>query len=90
MRKKFVIKSTYRTKETESYRYNIKDNNSDIRSINIGSDLINGAGLISNGGNSYLYNNRNSNFLYKQKSTESEEKQKLFLQNIVKKYLFIK
>ena len=71
-------------KESDSYRYNFKDNNSDIHSINIGSDIPNGGGLISNGANSIIYNNRNINTPFKQITTESEDKQKSFLQNIVK------
>ena len=47
IRKKYLLKSPYRTKETETYRY-FKDNGSDIRSIKFGSDIMNGGG-VSNG-----------------------------------------
>lgn len=91
LRKKYNIKSTYRAKETETYRYNYKDNNSEIRSINIGSDIINGAGL-SNGGNSnrHKYNQRPINFSsYKANSSDPKEKTNVILQNIVRKnYIF--
>ena len=88
IRKKYAIKNTYRTKETESYFYNFRDNNSDKRSINIGSDMINSGGFISNGAT--LNKNRNQKSLnlnraLKQTSAESAEKIKIDLQNIVRK-----
>ena len=72
-------------KKKDSYRYNFKDNKSDIHSINIGSDIVNDGGIISNGANSILYTNRNINTPFNQNTTDSEEKKKLLLQIIVKK-----
>ena len=88
-RKKYSTKYLY-TKEidTSSYNYN---NNSKIRSINLGTDIIN-CGGISNGANSFRnYNNlRRSNIsAYKQNLTEYEEKSKITLQNIVRKKKYI-
>jgi hypothetical protein len=89
VRKKYINKSTYRTKETETNRYNFKDTNSDIHSINIGSDIVNGAGLLSNG----AYINRNNDqrqILNFKNALKSDEKAKIDLQNIVrKKIIFI-
>ena len=91
LRKKYNIKSTYRAKETETYSYNYNYNNSEIRSINIGSDIINGAGL-SNGGNSTQHKNnqRPINFSsYKVNASDPIEKTNVILQNIVRKnYIF--
>lgn len=82
------MKSAYRTRETETFRYNFKDTNSDIKSINIGSDIINVQGLLSNGANSNAdRNNNRKSFNFKQTTYESEEKTKKDLENIVRKYL---
>ena len=79
------MKSPHRTKESDIYRNNMKDTNSDIRSINIGSDLINAGGLLSNGANSNRNYNYKINTPFKQITTESEDKPKKDLQNIVRK-----
>ena len=66
------MKSPYRTRETETFRYNFKDTNSDIKSINIGSDIINVQGLLSNGANSNAdRNNNRKSFNFKQTTYES-------------------
>ena len=87
------MKSPYRTKESETYHYNFKETNSDARSINIGSDIINAAGLLSNGANSnrnYSKNAFNINTPFKNTTTESEEKTKIVLKDIVSKNIFNK
>ena len=79
------MKSRYRTKESEIYLNNIKDTNSDIRSINIGSDIVNAGGILSNGATSNRNYNYKMNTPFKQTTTESEDKPKKDLQNIVRK-----
>ena len=86
IRKKFLLKSPYRTKETEENKY-YKDNGSEIRSINIGSDIMNGGG-VSNGAYSSRYNNQraaNLNLQLKQTSTGSDDKGRITLKDIVRK-----
>lgn len=86
IRKKYLLKSPYRTKETETYRY-FKDNGSDIRSIKFGSDIMNGGG-VSNGAYSGRNNNQKAaNSQFKFTSTESDYKEKTTLKDIVRKTL---
>jgi hypothetical protein len=84
-RKKYLMKYL-NTKEVDNRSFNY-NNNLEIRSINLGSDIINYGGL-SNGANSDRnYNNyqRSINFpAYKQNSLECQEKPKI-MQNIVRK-----
>lgn len=89
IRKKYGIKDNYRLKDTNASIFNYKDTYSDIRSINLGSDIINGAGL-SNGGSTKHHNqkiiNLKSNFNRVNRiNEETRDKTKMSIQNIVRK-----
>lgn len=88
IRKKYGIKDNYRLKDTNASIFNYKDTYSDIRSINLGSDIINGAGL-SNGGSTKHHNqkiiNLKSNFNRVNRiNEETRDKTKMSIQNIVR------
>ena len=87
VRKKYSTKYLF-AKELDIKSFNnYNNNNSEIRSINFGSDIINYGGL-SNGANSVRnYNHqRTNNFSpYRPNSSDCEEKPKITLKNIVRK-----
>ena len=89
IRKKLGIKDNYRFKETNNSIFNFKDTYSDNRSINLGSDIINGAGL-SNGGSTKHYNQKIINLKtnFNRINEETRDKTKMSIPNIVriKKY----
>ena len=85
IRKKYGIKDNYKFKETNASIFNFKDTYSDNRSINIGSDIINGAGL-SNGGSTKHHNQKIINLKrnFNRINEETRDKTKMSIQNIVR------
>ena len=83
VRKKYGI---FKTKETNASIFNFKDTYSDNRSINIGTDIINDAGL-SNGANSNTYKKKSINFNspFNKLTNDSNYKNNIILQDIVRK-----
>ena len=82
-RKKYFVNFPYRTRDSESKSNSVKFNN---------LDMINGAGIISNGSNSYRNNNHRDNNLNTSKKaiSESQEKTNKYLEEIVnQKYIYI-
>ena len=81
-RKKYFVNYPYRTRDSESKSSSVKANN---------LNMINGAGIISNG----AYSNRNISQrendinIPKKTSSESEEKANKYLEDIVRKKIFI-
>ena len=76
-RKKYFVNFPYRTRDSESKSNSVKFNN---------LDMINGAGIISNG-----YNHRDNNLNTSKKAiSESQEKTNKYLEEIVnQKYIYI-
>ena len=83
VRKKYGI---FKTKETNASIFNFKDTYSDNRSINIGTDIINDAGL-SNGANSNTYKKKSITFNspFNKLTNDSNYKNNIILQDIVRK-----
>ena len=82
-RKKYFVNYPYRTRDSESKSNSVKYNN---------LDMINSAGIISNGANSYRNNSHKDNNLNTSRKviSESQEKANNYLEEIVsQKYIYI-